>query len=82
MDPAVLKRDYGHRLCFQGGLSVQKTLPFGTPHDVRQEAEELISLLGKDGGYIFGPSHAIQAGTPPENIVAAFDTAASYYPFG
>jgi uroporphyrinogen decarboxylase len=44
------------------------------------EVKRLIDTLGKDGGYILGPSHAIQAGTPPENIVAMFDTAASYYP--
>jgi uroporphyrinogen decarboxylase len=36
----------------------------------------LIRVLGKGGGYILGPSHAIQAGTPPENVVAMFDTAA------
>jgi uroporphyrinogen decarboxylase len=39
-------------------------------------------VLGRGGGgYILGPSHAIQAGTPPENILAMFDTAAAYYPF-
>ena len=31
-------------------------------------------MLGRDGGYILGPSHWIQAGTPPGNIVAMFDT--------
>ena len=45
------------------------------------EVEQLIRVLGKDGGYILGPSHAIQAGTPPENIVAMFDTASDFYPF-
>jgi uroporphyrinogen decarboxylase len=82
MDPATLKNRYGDRLCFEGGVSVQTTLPFGTVEDVRQETEELIRILGAGGGYILGPSHAIQAGTPPENIVAMFDTARSYYPFG
>ena len=81
MDPVVLKESYGDRLCFEGGVSVQTTLPFGTPEQVRQEVERLISVLGKGGGYILGPSHAIQAGTPAANIVAAFDTAASFYPF-
>jgi uroporphyrinogen decarboxylase len=71
----VLKEQYGDRLCFEGGLSVQKTLPFGTVDDVRREVEERIRVLGRNGGYIFGPSHAIQAGTPPENIVAMFDAA-------
>jgi uroporphyrinogen decarboxylase len=77
MDPVALKAQFGDRLCFQGGVSVQKTLPFGTPEDVRREVGERIRVLGRDGGYILGPSHAIQAGTPPENIVAMFDAAAS-----
>ena len=77
MDPRALKRRFGDRLCFEGGVSVQTTLPFGTAEDVRREVEELIAVLGKEGGYILGPSHAVQAGTPPENIVAMFDTAAN-----
>ena len=81
MDPVELKKTYGDQLCFQGGVSVQTTLPFGSPEDVRREVEELIGVLGRNGGYILGPSHAIQAGTPPENIVAMFDTAKTFYPF-
>ncbi|NOY81455.1 MAG: hypothetical protein GXP31_10680 [Kiritimatiellaeota bacterium] len=77
MDPRVLKERYGDRLCFEGGISVQQTLPFGTPDDVRREVCERIAVLGRNGGYILGPSHVIQAGTPPENIVALFLTAAS-----
>jgi uroporphyrinogen decarboxylase len=80
MDPVKLKTDHGRRLCFEGGVSVQTTLPFGTADDVRREVQERISVLGKDGGYILGPSHWIQAGTPPENIIAMFDTALSWYP--
>jgi uroporphyrinogen decarboxylase len=81
MDPLELKTKYGDRLCFEGGVSVQTTLPFGTPEDVHREVESLISILGKGGGYILGPSHAIQAGTPPENILALFDTARDFYPY-
>ena len=86
MDPAVLKGRFGDRLCFEGGVSVQTTLPFGTPEDVRQEVEELIAVLGKGGGYILGPfgcqaSAAIQAATPPENVVAMFDAALGFYPY-
>ena len=76
MDPAFLKTEYGDRLCFAGGISVQSTLPFGTPGDVRAEVAERIRVLGKHGGYLLGPSHAIQGDTPPENVVALFDTAA------
>jgi uroporphyrinogen decarboxylase len=82
MDPAILKRKYHDRLGFEGGVSVQTTLPFGTAQDVRAEVENLITVLGERGGYILGPSHLIQTGTPPENIVTMFDTAASFYPFG
>jgi uroporphyrinogen decarboxylase len=80
MDPADLKNRFGEQLCFEGGVSVQTTLPFGTPDDVRQEVSDLIRILGKDGGYILGPSHAIQAGTSPENIYALFETALHEYP--
>jgi len=80
MDPVALKAAYGHRLSFQGGVSVQRTLPFGTPEQVREEVERLIATLGRNGGYILGPSHVIQAGTPPENIYAMFETARNFYP--
>jgi uroporphyrinogen decarboxylase len=80
MDPGALKRDFGDRLCFEGGASVQTTLPFGTVDEVRSETEMLITVLGKGGGYILGPSHAIQAGTPPENVLTMFDTALGFYP--
>ena len=75
MDPALLKEGYGDRLCFEGGVSVQSTLPFGSPDAVRDEVRHLIATLGAGGGYILGPSHAIQAGTPPENVYAMFETA-------
>ena len=48
---------------------------------MQQETERLIRILGVNGGYILGPSHAIQAGTPAGNIMEMFDTALSYYPF-
>ncbi|OPZ02023.1 MAG: methylcobalamin:coenzyme M methyltransferase [candidate division BRC1 bacterium ADurb.BinA364] len=75
MDARALKDRFGERLCFQGGVSVQRTLPFGEPNQVRREVESLIRSLGRDGGYILGPSHAIQAGTPAENVYAMFEAA-------
>lgn len=75
MDPEILKSKYGDRLCFHGGVSVQSTLPFGSAEDVRKETEERIRVLGRNSGYILAPSHAIQAGTPPQNIEAFFKAA-------
>jgi uroporphyrinogen decarboxylase len=75
MDPALIKQGWGDRLCFHGGVSVQRLLPFETEEQVRAEVADLLKILGRGGGYIIAPSHAIQAGTPPENIVAMLQTA-------
>jgi uroporphyrinogen decarboxylase len=80
MDPVAMKRDHGDRLCFQGGISVQTTLPFGTVDDVRAEVRERIRVLGSGGGYILSPSHTIMGGTPPENVVAMFEEAVGPMP--
>jgi len=75
MDPAAMKALYGDRLCFHGGVSVQQTLPFGSVEQVRAEVAMLKRVLGKGGGYILAPAHAIQAGTPVQNIFAFLDEA-------
>ncbi|MCX6631464.1 MAG: methyltransferase [Candidatus Solibacter sp.] len=71
MDPATLKSKYGGRLTFWGGgVDTQKTLPFGTPGQVREEVLRRCEIFSSDGGFVFNPIHNIQAGTPVENIVA------------
>ena len=70
MDPARLKAAYGTRLSFHGAISVQHLLPHGDPAAVECECRRLVEILGKNGGYIAAPSHAIQVGTPPENVMA------------
>lgn len=80
MDPAVLKREYGDRLSFWGGaIDAQHILPLGSPEDVRQVVRENLQALKPGGGYVFNNVHNIQAGVPPENIVALYDAA---YEFG
>ena len=76
MDPARLKQEFGQRLVFWGGsLDCQKTLPFGTPEEVAREVELHIRHLSPGGGYVFAPVHNVQAGVPPENLIAMFDAA-------
>jgi len=74
MEPGRLKRAYGDRLSFQGAISVQHLLPHGTPETVRAECRRLVDVLGKGGGYIAAPAHAIQVGTPPENVLTMLRT--------
>ncbi len=78
MDAARLKADFGDRLCFQGGVSIQRTLPYGTPDDVRREVKALAEAMGRDGGYIFCTSHNIQADTPMANVRALLDAYREY----
>jgi uroporphyrinogen decarboxylase len=76
MEPAALKRKYGDRIIFHGGVDNQKVLPFGTPDDVRNEVRLLKRTLGGDGqGFICSSCHNVQAGTPVENILAMVEEA-------
>jgi len=78
MDPSEVKRKYGDKLIFFGAISVQHTLPFGSPDDVRNEVKLRMQTIGKEGGYIMTPSHIINADIPWENIEAYFDAANEY----
>ena len=69
MDVASLMRQYRGRLAFHGGLSTQRTLPYGTVPDVRKETQKLLAL-GRDGGYVFGPAHDVEGDVPLENMLA------------
>ena len=73
MDCAELKRLFGDQLCFHGSVSIQRTLPFGTPADVRNEVRRRFETLGPGGGFIFCTAHNIQADTPVENVEALFE---------
>jgi uroporphyrinogen decarboxylase len=79
MDPKRLKREYGRDITFWGGgVDTQRVLPFGKPQEVAEEVRRRIDELAPGGGFVFAAVHNIQAQVPPENIVAAFDTAREY----
>lgn len=74
MEREGLKRDFGDKIVFHGGMDNQRTLPFGTVEDVRREVLDNIRILGAGGGYILAPCHNVQPNTPPENVAAMYET--------
>jgi len=70
MDVQFIKREYGHHLTFYGGISTQQVLPRVSPAEVQRVVRQMMDTIGKDGGYIVAPTHAIPRDVPPENIVA------------
>ena len=74
MERDGLKRDFGDKIIFHGGMDNQYTLPFGTVEEIRQEVLDNLRILGEGGGYILAPCHNIQPLTPPENVVAMYET--------
>ena len=78
MDPSGLKAQFGERLSFHGGVSIQQTLPFGTPDDVRREVKERIAALAGGGGYVLCTAHNVQADVPVANVEALFEAHRAY----
>ncbi len=73
MESAALKREFGDRIGFHGGISIQRTLPFGSPDDVRREVGDRVRELAPGGGYILCTAHNIQADVPVDNVQALVD---------
>ena len=79
MIPHEIKQEFGKDLCFSGGIDVQQLLPNATVGQVRDEVRYVLDSLGKGGGYIPGPAHNIQFGTPPQNVIAMYEAMDEYF---
>lgn len=75
MDIKRIKREFGDKIAFWGGISTQQILPYGTCEEVGEETKRVASLLSQNGGYITAPSQEIQKDVPFENLCALIDTA-------
>jgi hypothetical protein len=79
MDAAELKKQYGKEISFWGGgVDTQKTLPFGSPEEVRKEVLTRLEIFSRGGGFIFNTIHNVQAKTPLDNIVAMIDAVGEF----
>ena len=72
MEPERLKREFGGRIVFWGGIDSQHVLPHGSPQDVADDVRRIFGILGTGGGYVLAAVHNIQPDVPPENILAVF----------
>jgi len=65
MDMVSLRKKYGNRLAFKGGID--KHVLRGSKEDIRKELEYKLQPLMQQGGTVFGLDHRIPNGTPIEN---------------
>jgi len=79
MSLPALKARFGRELCFHGGISIQQTMPFGTPDAIRAEVRAIAETVGADGGYIYCTAHNVQADTSVANVQVLLE---AYHEYG
>ena len=73
MDPIALKKEFGDKLAFMGGIDTQGVLPNGSVLEVQRATRRLLdAMTAGGGGYILAASHTIPPETPDENIFAMY----------
>ena len=70
---AELKKRWGDRLTFCGGIDTHRILPSGTPDDVAAEVRRVADILSPGGGYMVSSVHTVMDDVPPENVLAMVD---------
>lgn len=79
MDIVKLKKEFGRDICFWGGgIDVQQVLPFASLEAIEEEVKHTLEVMAPGGGYVFVPSHNIQADVSPDRFHKAYETALKY----
>ena len=79
IDVKWLGKEFGGHLCFNGGVDVQETLPYGTPQQIKEEVDMMVSVLSTPkGGFIMSASHTIIPDVPLKNMEALVEAIESY----
>jgi len=73
MNPYELKRKWGDKITFWGGMGVQRLVPFGKPEEIKAEIRRLRREMARGGGYILACAKPMQPETPTENAVAVVE---------
>lgn len=79
MAPDGLKARFGDQLTFWGGgVDTQRTLPFGSPGEIKAQVAERMRTFGQGGGFVFAAIHNVQARVPVENLLAWVEAIRTY----
>lgn len=72
-DPLELKREFGDRLAFVGGLHAHSVLSCGTVDEVRRATRQLLDgMTAQGGGYVLAATDCIRPDTPADNLFAMY----------
>jgi len=75
MDLEVLKRQFGKDISFLGsGIDVQQKLPYYSLSEIEGEVKRTLDIMAPSGGFVFFPSHNIQANVTADRIDCMFRT--------
>ena len=79
MELTELKKNYGRKLVFNGGIDSHHILINSTPDIVRERTREILNIMMPGGGYVAGASHdSVLVETPLENVLAMCETIRDY----
>ncbi len=79
MDLVRLKKEFGKDISFWGGgVDIQQFLPFASLEEIGEEVRRTMDIMAPGGGFVFVPSHNIQADVTPDRIDAMYQAALKY----
>jgi uroporphyrinogen decarboxylase len=81
MDLHELKSAYGTVLALHGSIDIQRTLPFGSPQEVRSQVQARLKAGKPGGGFIIGTAHNLQPDVPFANILALLEAYHEFAPY-
>lgn len=82
MDERRIAEKYGDRIAIWAGFDVQRTIPYGTPEDVRREVRFLIDAYRRgDGRFMLTLGNGATPDTPFASLEALLDEAFRYGKF-
>jgi uroporphyrinogen decarboxylase len=83
MDIVTLKKEFGQDISFWGGgVDIQQFLPFASLEEIEEEVKRTMDIMAPGGGFVFVPSHNIQADVTPDRIDAMYQAALKYRDYG